>query len=67
MTLDIERELDTLRAGFAGSVLTPADPDYERGRSGWVWNGDIDRRPAVVAGCMSTDDVVAAVRIARCR
>lgn len=61
MTLNVAPDL----RGFAGTVLTPADPDYERGRGRWVWNGDIDRRPAVVAGCATADDVAAAVRIAR--
>jgi FAD/FMN-containing dehydrogenase len=63
MTLDIE--IDALRAGFAGSVLTPEDPEYERGRGRWVWNGDINRSPAVVARCATAEDVAAAVRIGR--
>ncbi len=65
MTLNIEPDLVTLRGEFAGRVLTPEDSDYEISRPRWVWNGDIDRRPAVVAGCVSEDDVAAAVRIAR--
>lgn len=63
MTLDAE--IATLRDGFAGTVLTPADAGYEANRPSWVWNGDIDRRPAIVAGCKTADDVAAAVRIAR--
>ena len=45
-----------------GAVLTDADPGYEQARR--VWNGCIDRRPAVIAQCESTADVVAAVRVA---
>jgi FAD/FMN-containing dehydrogenase len=49
--------------GFRGSVLAPGDPGYDAARS--VWNGAIDRRPALIAQCVDRDDVVAAVRHAR--
>jgi FAD/FMN-containing dehydrogenase len=45
-----------------GAVLTDTDPGYDQARR--VWNGCIDRRPAVIARCESTADVVAAVRVA---
>lgn len=51
-----------LRDALAGAVLTPGDPGYDDARQ--VWNGIIDRRPAAIARCASTADVVAAVRIA---
>ena len=38
-------------------------PDYAEPRR--VWNGSIDRRPALIAGCTSAEDVVAAVGFAR--
>ena len=38
-------------------------PAYESARR--VWNGLIDRRPAVIARCAGTADVVEAVRVAR--
>ena len=37
------------RAGFGGQALTPGDPDYDSSRS--IWNGAIDRKPAVIARC----------------
>jgi FAD/FMN-containing dehydrogenase len=55
--------LDDLRARLAGQLVTPDDDAYEEARR--VWNGMIDRRPAAIAHCESTDDVVAAVACAR--
>ena len=52
-----------LRAAMAGAVITPEDPDYDQARL--LWNADADRRPAVVARCSSTADVVAAIRYAQ--
>lgn len=48
---------------FLGDVLTPADPRYEEARV--VFNGSIDRRPALIAQASSTADVQAALRFAR--
>jgi FAD/FMN-containing dehydrogenase len=49
--------------GFLGAVLEPGDDGYEAARH--IWNGGIKRRPAVIARCMGTADVMAAVRFAR--
>jgi FAD/FMN-containing dehydrogenase len=49
--------------GFRGRVITADDPDYDIARA--VWNGAIDRRPRLIARCLGTADVVAAVRFAR--
>ncbi|MFD8951036.1 FAD-binding oxidoreductase [Streptomyces xanthophaeus] len=55
--------LAALREDLAGEVLTPDDAGYDGART--VFNGMIDRRPAVIAQCESTADVVTAVRFAR--
>jgi FAD/FMN-containing dehydrogenase len=50
-------------AEFSGAVLEPGDEDFETARQ--IWNGDIQRRPAAIARCTGTADVLAAVRFAR--
>ncbi|GAA4918021.1 FAD/FMN-containing dehydrogenase [Actinomycetospora succinea] len=62
MTQVISR-IDDLRTALTGTVVTPDDPGYDKARE--VWNGDIDRRPAVVAYCESAEDVARAVVFAR--
>ncbi|HEX9043528.1 MAG TPA: FAD-binding oxidoreductase [Candidatus Limnocylindrales bacterium] len=54
---------DARRKGFRGSIVTPDDPDYEAARH--VWNGMIDRRPAIVLRARSVSDVQIAVSLAR--
>lgn len=56
----IENHVSAFRAALAGDVLTPGDALYDDVRS--VWNGDIDRHPALIARCTSADDVSDAVR-----
>ena len=46
-----------------GEVLGPADAGYDDARA--VWNGRFSRRPDLIARCVSTADVAAAVRVAR--
>jgi FAD/FMN-containing dehydrogenase len=55
--------LAALTDTFSGEVVLPGDPRYDAARV--VWNGMIDRRPALVVRPTSADDVVAAVRFAR--
>ncbi|MGY1712202.1 FAD-binding oxidoreductase [Geodermatophilus sp. SYSU D00758] len=52
-----------LRAALVGDVIAPGDEGYEEHRR--VWNGSIDRRPALVARCAGVDDVRAALRFGR--
>ena len=69
MTAGTEQEklsptiVDGLRRRFRGALLQPAEEGYEESRR--VWNGAIDRRPALIARCAGSDDVVEAVRFAR--
>ena len=55
--------IEELRAAMDGEVTVPSDPGYDEARR--VWNADIDRRPAVIARCASSADVVTAVGLAR--
>jgi FAD/FMN-containing dehydrogenase len=52
-----------LSATFSGQVLRPGDAEYEDARK--VHNGLIDKRPALIARCRGTADVVDAVNFAR--
>jgi len=58
-----ERITDQLGADFAGEVIAPGDPAYDRART--VWNAMIDKRPWLILRPSSTADVVAAVNVAR--
>jgi len=52
-----------LDESFRGALIRPGDAEYEHARR--VWNGMIDKRPAIVARCTGVPDVVAAIRYAR--
>ena len=52
-----------LENSLRGEVLLPSDPAFEQQRR--IWNGSIDRRPALIARCTGVADVIAAVRFAR--
>src|SRR5205085_1344587 len=49
-------------ASFTGELVSPGDPSYDEHRR--VWNGSIDRFPALIARCGGVADVVAAVGFA---
>ncbi|SDW53598.1 FAD/FMN-containing dehydrogenase [Amycolatopsis xylanica] len=63
MTSLAAQPLSTLRATLTGAVFTAGDPSYDTARG--VWNGQIDRMPAVIARCATPSDVVAALEFAR--
>ena len=52
-----------LGAVFSGQVLGPGDPGYNEARR--IHNGLIDKRPALIARCLHTADVVDAVNFGR--
>ncbi len=58
-----EEPLGDLRASLRGDLLTSADPAYDKARK--LWNGMFDKRPAAIARCTGTADVIRAVRFAR--
>lgn len=51
-----------LRGQIRGEVILIGDASYESARR--VWNGNIDRRPALIVRCTSSDDVRHAVGFA---
>jgi FAD/FMN-containing dehydrogenase len=55
--------LEGFVAGVRGRVLRPDDQGYEEART--IWNGLIDRRPALIVECTGPADVVDAVNFAR--
>src|SRR5215510_1998039 len=58
-----ETAMRQLQAGLRGELLLPGDDRYEETRK--VWNGMIDKRPALIARCAGVADVTAAVTFAR--
>ena len=48
---------------FRGALIRPGDAIYDAGRR--IWNGAIDRRPALIGRCTGVADVRAAIRFAR--
>jgi FAD/FMN-containing dehydrogenase len=54
---------DELSASFKGELVRPGDPTYDTDRR--VWNGSIDRFPALIARCRGVADVMSAVRFGR--
>jgi len=55
--------LEAFSSQIRGKILLPDSPGYDEARK--IWNGMIDRRPAVIARCLGAADVVAAVNFAR--
>jgi len=53
----------TIRDLLPAGAILPGDDAYDAGRISF--NGILDRRPAAIVSCASTDDVVAAVRAGR--
>ena len=58
-----EPQIDELRAGLTGRVITPADADYDQVRG--IMAGGFDLRPAAIVRVANTDDVARVIRFAR--
>jgi hypothetical protein len=55
--------VDRFARAFRGELIWPEDPGYEQARR--VWNGLIDKHPALIARCTGAADVMVAVNFAR--
>jgi hypothetical protein len=55
--------INELRTALRGNVIGPSDKDYEEARQ--LYNGMIDKRPAVIARCADAADVISAVNFGR--
>ena len=60
--LDAET-LATFRSGLRGELVIQGDPGYDEVRA--LWNAMIDRRPALIARCAGTADVIHSLKLAR--
>jgi hypothetical protein len=55
--------LAELEGSFQGELVDPSDSGYAEHRR--IWNGSIDRSPALLARCATTEDVIEAVRFGK--
>jgi len=58
-----QEALAALKTRVRGPVFTSADPAYQESRT--IWNGMIDRKPALVVRPLGVADVIACVQFAR--
>jgi FAD/FMN-containing dehydrogenase len=58
-----DAHIGNLSERISGAVLARHDPGYDEARA--VHNGLVDRKPALIVRCLTTDDVVAALAFAR--
>jgi FAD/FMN-containing dehydrogenase len=58
-----ERQIQDFAQRLRGELIRPGDAGYDQARA--VWNGLIDRYPALIARCADSADVAAAVNFAR--
>lgn len=58
-----ETALSLFHDGLSGTIVRPGDADYDAARA--IWNGMIQRRPALIVRCAHEADVQHAVRFAR--
>ena len=55
--------IEQFHSGLRGGYLLRGDDGYEAARK--IYNAMIDHRPAIIARCAGTTDVIAAVNFAR--
>jgi FAD/FMN-containing dehydrogenase len=57
------KAVEDLRRKLGGRLLCAGEDGYESARR--VWNGMVDKRPALIAGCAIVQDAVACINFAR--
>lgn len=62
-TMVEQAQVQALRGSLRGQLITAQDGGYDESRK--VYNGMIDRRPALIAQCVDVADVITAVNYAR--
>ncbi|HET6316643.1 MAG TPA: FAD-dependent oxidoreductase, partial [Chloroflexota bacterium] len=61
--MTVEQRVDSFAQRVRGRVLRPGDDEFDAARH--IWNGMIDRSPALIVRCAGAADVIAAVSFAR--
>ena len=62
-TVLTDTAIASFRTSVRGELVCATDAGYETARK--VWNGMIDRRPALIVRCTGVADVITAVQFAR--
>jgi FAD/FMN-containing dehydrogenase len=55
--------VEEFRRHLSGTIVRPGHAEYDTART--VWNGMIDRRPAIIAYCTNVNDVIQSIAFAR--
>jgi FAD/FMN-containing dehydrogenase len=58
-----QEAIEALRSAVRGAVFLPGEDGYDVART--LWNGMVDRRPALIVRCAGAADVMKAVDLAR--
>jgi hypothetical protein len=58
-----EAVIDGFKATLQGPLFRPGEAGYDDARK--IWNGMIDRRPALIARCRGVADIINSVNFAR--
>lgn len=58
-----DEQIETLKSSFRGELFLPNCPGYDDARA--IYNGMINKHPAIIAKCSNVADVIAAVHFGR--
>ena len=62
-SIDATIAANELQQSFKGKILFEGDVEYDSARQ--IWNGMINRKPALIAQCLDKEDIIQAVKFAR--